>query len=68
VSQNNYPSNRPVWLAIMLIVAVLVAAATALLFHQARDDMASTLTAAGSAFVATITLSIGAGNFLRPRE
>jgi hypothetical protein len=68
VSPNNYPSNRPVWLAIMLIFAVLVAAGTALLFHQAQDDTASTLTATGSAFVATVTLCIGAANFLRPRE
>jgi len=64
MSQLRSASNRPVWLAIILIVAVLVAAGTALSFHIASADAAQTLTGAGAAFVATVTLSMAVWNFL----
>lgn len=64
MSEHRSSSNRPVWLAIILIVAVLVAAGTAVLFRIADADMTSTLAGVGTAFVATVTLSMAAWNFL----
>jgi hypothetical protein len=66
MSEDYRPSNRPVWLAIILIVAVLVASGTAMLFHLAHADVSSTLTAAGAAFMATVTLCMAAWSFLTP--
>lgn len=60
----NYSSNRPVWLAIILIFSVLVGAGTALLFYLAGAQVAGILAASGGAFVATVTLCMGAWNFL----
>lgn len=66
MSKDHRSSDRPVWLAIMIIVAVLVASGTALLFHLARADATKTLTAAGAAFAAALTLCLSAWNFLTP--
>ena len=46
------------------IVAVLAAAGTAFLLHVARANPADTLTGAGTAFVATVTLGMAASGFL----
>lgn len=67
MSQNYHLPNRPIWLAIILIVAVLVASGTAVLFHLAHADATSTLTAAGAGFVTTVTMCMTAWNFLNPR-
>lgn len=56
--------NRPVWLAIILIVGVLVAAGTALSLHVVGADATATLAGAGTAFVATTTLCMAVWNFL----
>lgn len=64
MSQNYISSNRPIWLAIITIVAVLVAGGAALLFHLAGADAANTLAAAGAAFAATVTLAMTAWNFI----
>lgn len=62
--ENRTSSDRPVWLAIIFIVAVLVAAGTAFLLHIARANPADTLTGAGMAFVATVTLCMAISRFL----
>ena len=62
--ENRTSSNRPIWLAIIFIVAVLVAAGTAFLLHVAGASPADTLIGAGSAFVATVTLGMAISGFL----
>jgi hypothetical protein len=62
--QDHSSSNRPVWLAIIVIVGVLAAAGAALLFPMAGADATRVLTAAGASFVATVTLSLAAWNFV----
>jgi hypothetical protein len=57
-------SNRPVWLAIIFILSVLVAAGAGLTVHLAKATPASTLTTAGAAFVATMTLGMTISRFL----
>ena len=64
MSKDYSSADRPTWLAIFIIIAVLAAAAAALLFHLAGADAMNTLTAAGAAFVATVTLAITAWNFI----
>jgi hypothetical protein len=64
MSRDHAPSNRPVWLAIIFIMAVLVAAGAGLLLHLAKAAPASTLTGAGAAFVAAMTLGMAAAHFL----
>jgi hypothetical protein len=64
MSQHRSSSNRSVWLAIILIFAVLVAAGAATLFRVAGANVISTLTGAGMAFVFTVTLSLAASKFL----
>lgn len=59
-------SNRPLWMAVMLITAVLVTAATAVLLYQAGASRANVLTAAGVAFPTTMTLCLSAWKFLHP--
>ena len=64
MSRDQIPSNRPVWLAIIFIMAVLVAAGAGFLLHLAKASPAGTLTAAGAAFVAAMTLGMAASRFL----
>ena len=64
MSESRTSSNRPVWLAIIFIVAVLAAAGTAFLLHMARANPADTLTGAGAALVATVTLGMAVSGFL----
>jgi hypothetical protein len=66
MSESTPSQNRPVWLAIIMITAVLVAAGTAVLFRAAKSDASSTLTAAGTAFAATVTLCLSVWKFLVP--
>jgi hypothetical protein len=53
-----------VWLAIISIVAVLVAAAAAFMLHLAHATPMGMLTGAGTAFVAAMTLGIAASRYL----
>jgi heme A synthase len=64
MSEHYSSSNRPLWLAIILIVAVLVAAGTGVLFHMTGADAISTLAGAAAAFVTTVTLSLAVSRFL----
>ena len=68
MSEDPRASNRPVWLAIIIIVAILVASGTAVIYRLAHADVTSTVTAAGAAFVATVTLCVTAWNFLVPHR
>ena len=58
MSQEKVPSNRPLWLATILIVAVLVAAGAGFALHLAEASPVATLTGAGAAFVAAMTLGL----------
>jgi hypothetical protein len=58
------PSDRPVWLAIISIVAVLVAAGAAFVLHLAHAAPTATLTGAGAAFVAAMTIGMAASRYL----
>ncbi len=58
------PSNRPVWLAIIFITAVLAATGAGFLLHLTKASPTSALTGAGAAFVATMTLGMAASRFL----
>jgi hypothetical protein len=57
------PPNRPVWLAIISIVAVLAAAA-AFVLRLAHATPTGMLTGAGTAFVAAMTLGMSASRYL----
>lgn len=61
---NQAPSNRPIWLAIITISAVLVSAGVGFLLHLAKADPVTTLEATGGAFVATMTLGLAVSRFL----
>ena len=56
-------SNRSLWMAVMVITAVLVAAAAAVILHLAGSSTASVVTAAGVAFATTMTLCLSAWKF-----
>jgi hypothetical protein len=64
VRQEANNSTRPLWMAVMLITAVLVAAAAAVFLHLAGASPASVVTAAGVSFATTMTLCFGAWKFL----
>ena len=60
-------SSGPVWVAIILIVAVLTGAGAAVLFHMVGAGPPATVTAAGAAFVSTATLGLAIASFLGGR-
>jgi hypothetical protein len=64
MSGNQIPSNQPIWLAIIILTAVLAAAGTGFLLHLAEATPANALTGAGAAFAATMTLGMAALRFL----
>jgi hypothetical protein len=64
MSREQVPSNRPAWLAIIVIVALLLAGGAGFVLHLAKASPAAALTGAGAAFVATMTLGMGASRFL----
>jgi flagellar basal body-associated protein FliL len=64
MSRDEAPSNRSVWLAIIVIMAVLAAAGAGFVLHLAKASPSSTLTGAGGAFVAAMTLGMAASRFL----
>lgn len=62
------PPDRPIWLAVILIIAVLVGAGVGGLFHLAGVSAADVLTAAGAAFGGTVALSFAMWKFLTPKS
>jgi flagellar basal body-associated protein FliL len=64
MSREQAPSNRSVWLAIIVIMATLAAAGAGFTLHLANASPSSTLTGAGAAFVAAMTLGMAASRFL----
>lgn len=62
------PSDRPIWLAIILIVGVLVGSGVGVVFHLAGALSVEMLTAAGAAFGGTVTLSFAVSRFLAPKS
>ena len=61
---NQVPSNRPVWLAIIILTAVLAAAGSGFLLYLAKATPAGALIGSGTAFAATMTLGMAASRFL----
>lgn len=61
---NQIPSNRPVWLAIIVLAALIIAAASGFVLHLARATPAAALVGSGAAFAATMTLGMAASRFL----
>jgi hypothetical protein len=64
MSREQIPSDRPVWLAIIFIVAVLIAAGAGFALHLTKASPTATLTGASTAFVAAMTLGMAASRFL----
>jgi hypothetical protein len=64
VPGNQIPSNRPVWLAIIVLAAVIVAAASGFVLHLAHADPATALAGSGAAFAAAMTIGMAASRFL----
>ena len=61
---NQIPSNRPVWLAIIVLTAVIAAAGSGFMLHLAKAAPADALVGSGAAFAATMTLGMAASRFL----
>jgi hypothetical protein len=61
---NPIPSNRPVWLAIIVLAAVIIAAGSGFVLHLAKGTPADALVGSGAAFAATMTLGMAASRFL----
>jgi hypothetical protein len=64
MSGNQTPSNRPVWLAIISLTAVIAAAGCGFLLYVAGATPAAALAGSGAAFVGTMTLAMAAWRFL----
>jgi hypothetical protein len=58
---NQIPSNRPFWLAIIVLASVIIAAASGFALHLANATPADAL---GATFVAAMTLGIAVSRFL----
>ena len=61
---NQIPSNRPIWLAIIVLAAVIIAAASGFVLHLAHAGPAAALVGAGAAFAAAMTIGMAASRFL----
>jgi hypothetical protein len=61
---NQIPSNRPVWLAIIVLAAVIIAAGSGVALYLARDTPADVLVGSGAAFVAAMTVGMAASRYL----
>lgn len=66
MANNDQSAVRAVWLAIFIIAGIITAAATAWFLHEVHAHASTTMTAAGMAFVATVTFCVSAWNFLKP--
>jgi hypothetical protein len=61
---NQIPPNRPVWLAIIVLAAVIIAAGSGFVLHLAKATPADALVGSGAAFAATMTIGMTASRFL----
>jgi uncharacterized membrane protein len=61
---NQIPPNRPVWLAIIVLTAVIIAAGSGFALYLAKDTPAAALAGSGAAFAVTITIGMAASRFL----
>ena len=61
---NQIPSNRPIWLAIIVLAAVIIAAASGFALHLAHAAPAAALVGSGAAFAAAMTIGMAASRFL----
>jgi hypothetical protein len=57
-------SDRPIWLAIIVLAAVIVGAASGFVLHLAHADPAAALVGSGAAFAAAMTIGMAASRFL----
>ena len=64
MSGNQIPSNRPIWLAIVVLAAVIIAAASGFVLHLAHAAPAAALAGSGAAFTASMTVGMAASRFL----
>jgi hypothetical protein len=61
---NQIPSNRSIWLAIIVLAAVIIAAASGFALHLAHADPAAALVGSGAAFAAAMTIGMAVSRFL----
>ena len=61
---NQIPPNRPVWLAIIVLTAAIIAAGAGFVLHLAKATPAAALVGSGAAFAATMTIGMTATRFL----
>ena len=61
---NQIPSNRPVWLAIIVLAAVIIAAVSGIALYLAHAVPAAVLVGSGAAFTAAMTIGMAASRFL----
>jgi hypothetical protein len=61
---NQIPSNRPIWLAIVVLAAVIIAAASGFALRLAHATPAAALAGSGAAFAAAMTIGMAASRFL----
>jgi hypothetical protein len=64
MSEDSRSLTRPIWLAIIMITAAMVAAGVGVVLHLAGATTPNALGAAGAAFVATATLCMTVWTFL----
>ena len=61
---NQIPPNRPLWLAIIVLAAVIIAVGSGVALYLARDTPADALVGSGAAFVAAMTVGMAASRYL----
>ncbi len=61
---NQIPSNQPIWLAIIVLAAVIIAAASGFALHLAHAAPAAAIAGSGTAFAAAMTIGMAASRFL----
>ena len=60
----NNPSQRGIWLAIILLASVCVAAAAGVVFHMAGAAALGVMGASGAAFMGAASLGLAAHRFM----
>jgi hypothetical protein len=63
-SRNQAPPNRPVWLAIIVLASLIIAAGAGFALDLAHASPATAVGGAGAAFTAAMTLGMAAWKFL----
>jgi hypothetical protein len=62
--ERNHPSQRGVWLAIILLASLPVAAAAGALFYIAEAAPQAVMGASGATYMGAVTLGLAAHRFL----